>query len=334
MKSVRKPTIRMRLFDFAGLVLLVGALSALAQQPAAADSAEPCSIALSSAAPLGHWDLHLGPERTATASLSLPADRSILLEAQEIGDDIDVEVAAGSMAAARAGSPVPRRGVIRVLLRTDHSGQPTVLIHAMVGGGPGRRITLRAYDEQAPQAASCQAVAGALAAGDAAFAQAQRVSSGQGTANSSRADFYAGARQQYMRAFDSLAPQNLASRAQVAHMLATLSCKNLEDWRECERWSAQATGLFQRAGDAQGRADAEAFQALARMELAQLPDAATAADPVRHDSRAMVRQSLDQLRGLTAFYVRRGELFDAAEQLNLTGLIRYNAGDYRAALVA
>jgi CHAT domain-containing protein len=335
MKSVRKPTTRMRFFHIAGLVLFAGAPSAPAQQPAAADAARFCSTALSPAASLGHWDLHLGPERTATTSLALPGNRDILLEAHEIGDDVDVEVAAGGTAMAPAGNPVRHRGVVRVLLRTDQSGRATVRIHAIIDGGPGRQVTLRAFDAQAPQTDTCRAVSRALATGDAAFAQAQQVSAGQGTANSgSRADYYAGARREYLRAFETLAAQNLASRAQVAHMLATLSCKNLEDWHECERWAAQAAQLFQRAGDAQGAADAESFQALARMELAQLPEVDTAADLVRHDSGAMVHQTLEQLRRLAAFYAKRGELFDAAEQLNLTGLILYNAGDYSAALRA
>jgi CHAT domain-containing protein len=70
------------------------------------------------------------------------------------------------------------------------------------------------------------------------------------------------------------------------------------------------------------------------MALALLPDADTAADPVRRDSRALMRRALDQLHGLVVFYLKRGERLDAAEQLNLVGLAQYNTGAYSAALTA
>jgi len=316
-------------------VLLAGAVTAPAQQPAATDSTHPCSIALHPTASLGQWDLEFGPERTATVSLSLPASRGILLEAHEDRAVVAVEVSMGGTAMARAANPVRRRGVVRILLHTDQSGRVTLGIHATVDGGLGRHVMVRAYDAEMPQSDTCRAVARALATGDAAIAQARRVSAGQGTPNSgSPTDFYASAHQEYLRAFVALAPENVTLRAQVAHTLASLSCKDIEDWQECERWSAQAAELLQLAGDIEGRANAQSLQALAWMELAQVPDAATAADPVRHDSRALAHQGLDRLQRLAALYLSRREPFDAAEQLNLIGLTLYNMGDCRAALIA
>jgi CHAT domain-containing protein len=315
------------------LLFSAGVVSAPAAQPATAPSSGPCNAALHLAVSVGQWDLELGPQRAATLSVTLPANRSVLLEAREIGVDVDVEVAAATMATARAANPIPRRGVLRILLHTDQTGRATIGAHATADGGPGRRVELRAYDAQSPPTDSCRSVARTLAAGDAAFAQARLVSAGRATPNAGSAtEFYSNALREYLSAFAALAPENRALRAQVAHALASLFCENLEQWPECAHWSAQAAQQYQLAGDAEGRANAQSFQALAWMELAQLPDAATAADPVRHDSRALERQALAQLRSLAAFYLKRGDLFDAAEQLDLAGLTLYNTGDYNAAL--
>jgi CHAT domain-containing protein len=315
------------------LLLPAGAIAVPAAQPPAAESTQPCTTELHVAASLGQWDLDLGAQRAATLSVALPAQRSVLLEVREVGVDVDVEVTAAAMARARAGTPVRHRGVLRLLLHTDQSGRTTIGVRATADGGVGRRVEVRAYDAEAPQTDACRSVSRALAAGDAAVAQARLISDGRGTPNAaSPADFYTSAQQEYLRAFVGLAPDNVALRAQVAHILAALSCENLEQWRDCARWSAQAARQHQRAGDAEGRANAQSLQALAWMELAQLPDAATGAEPVRDDSRALVRQALHQLRGLASFYLKRGERFDAAEQLNLAGLTLYNTDDYTGAL--
>ncbi len=221
-----------------------------------------------------------------------------------------------------------------MLLRTDSSGRATINLHAMVDGGMGTRVTLQAYPFDAFQPpTACQLVTQALAAGDTAFAQARQIAAGLLAANPGSAEaLFDRAYQQYVRAFVGLAPENLAIRAEVAHGIAALLCKYLGLWREADHWSALAARLFELEGNANGRADALSLQAWAWMELAQLPDAATAADPVRGDSHALVRKTLQQLHRLAVFYMQRHELFDAAEQFNYAGLTLYNAGEYEHAL--
>jgi CHAT domain-containing protein len=314
------------------LLLSIGAIASAAV-PAAEDGGRTCNAALQSEPPIGHWDLDLGPGRTSKLAVTLPANRSVLLVAHEIGVDVDLEVSSATIAAVRAGNPVRRHGVLRVLLRTDPSGRATIGVRAMVDGGLGSRVTLQAYNDEALQPNACQSVTQALAAGDAAFAQARLISSGRAAPNAgSAAQLYNSAYQNYVRAFVGLAPGNQALRAEVAHALANLLCVDIELWREAERWSALAARLFRLEGNADGRASAESLQAATWMELAQLPDAATAADPVRRDSHALVQRALHQLQRLAAFYEKRREPFDAAEQLNLAGLTLYNTGEYTIAL--
>jgi CHAT domain-containing protein len=315
------------------MLLLCADAIASAAVPAVNEADTTCHAALQSATPIGHWDLDLGPGRASMLAVTLPANRNVLLVAHEVGVDVDLEVLAAITAAGRAGNPVRRHGVLRALLRTDQSGHITIRIRATDDGGPGSRVRLQAYDDDARGTDACRLVTEALAAGDAAFAQARLISSGQAAPNAGSAPrLYDSAYQHYLRAFSGLSSENLALRAEVAHALASLLCEDLGLWHEAEHWSAQAASLYQLEGNANGRAGAESLQAVAWMELAQLPDAATAADPVRHDSHALVDQALHQLRRLAAFYEKRGARFDAAEQFNLAGITLYNTGEYITAL--
>ena len=317
------------------LLLLAGGRATAAAQSVPIAPASPCGPVVHAAKPLGQWPLHLGPRRAAEVSVTLPASRHILLAASEEGADVEVEVTPSSGVTVRAANPVRRRGVLRILLRTDASGQVVLRVRATVDGGPGRAVTVRAYDEDGSAADACKAVTQALAAGDAAFAEARRVSSALVAGNSeSAAQLYTSAMQNYLHALAGIAPTDLAARAQVSHALADLACEYRDQWRECERWAAQAAALYGMASDGSGRRAAQSLRALSWMELAQLPAASTATDPVRRDSLEMTHEALAQLRDLTAAYLKRGQSYEAAVQLNLAGLTLYNQGDYGAALSA
>jgi CHAT domain-containing protein len=328
-------TSRLRSFAAtAGIWLLSAGAMASSQLFAASAAGDLCNAALQSDGTIGRWNMELGPERTSTLTLSLPGNRTVLLVAREVHVDVDLVASTAGVAAGRTGNPIRREGVMRMLLRTDASGRATISLHAMVDGGVGTRVTLQAYpfDTLQPPTA-CQLVTQALAAGDATFAQARQISAGLAAANPGSAEtLFDRAYQQYVQAFVALAPENRALRAEVAHRIAALLCKYLGLWREADHWSELAARLFELEGNANDRADAQSLQAWAWMELAQLPDAATAADPVRGDSQALFRKTLQQLQRLAAFYIKRHELFDAAEQLNYAGLTLYNAGEYERAL--
>jgi CHAT domain-containing protein len=316
-----------------GMLLLIAAAITSPPVAVAADGDKPCNAALQTATPIGHWDLELGSDRASTLTVTLPASRSVLLVAQEIGVDVELEASSPTTAPARAGNPVRRNGVVHVVLRVDPSGRATVNVRATADGGLGSRVTLEAYNYEAPQPNACRLVTEALAAGDGAFARARLIAAGRGAPNAgSAADLYDSAYRSYERAFVDLAPENRVLRAEVAHMLVSLLCEDMGRWREGERWAALAATLFELEGNADGRANAQSLQAIAWMQLAQLPAAATAADPVRRDSRTLVHQTLHQLQRLALFYEKQHELFDAAKQYNLIGLTLYNTGEYNIAL--
>ncbi|HEV2700140.1 MAG TPA: tetratricopeptide repeat protein, partial [Steroidobacteraceae bacterium] len=319
---------------FAVVILLFsGFVTAAAAQPIT-KSATLCNAPLHPSMSLGQWALDLGRDGTAAISLALPANRDLLLEAREIGVDVDLAVATAKMATLHSGNPIQHRGVVRVLLHSGDSGWATVQVRGDSDGGLGHRVTLRAYD-LSRQTDACGRVSQALASGDTDYQAARRVSDGLGTSTSgSEADLYASAYREYQHGLAGLAPQNVALRAELSHTLATLSCKYMQHWQECESWSTQAVKLWELAGDAEGRADAQSLQARSWMELSQLPDAATAAEPVRRESRDLMRHALHQFRGLAEFYLKRNERLNGADQFTLIGLTLYNSGDYSAALLA
>lgn len=328
-------TSRLRGFtSAAGIWLLSAAAMSSTHVSAAAPGVALCNAALQSHAPVDRWDLDLGPGRTSTLTVALSGNRTFLMVAHEVQDDVELEASIPMAAAARAANPIRHEGVLRMPIRTDSSGRATIIVRSINGGAPGTHVTLQAYPLEASQTpTACERVTQALVAGDAAFAQARLIATGIATAGPGSAmALFDSAFQQYIRAFAGLAPENLAERAQVAHEIASILCRDLSRWREAEHWSAIAAKLFQLEGDANGRADAQSLQAAAWMELSQLPDAGTAADPVRRESQMLVHNALQQLQHLTTFYLSRHDLFNAAEQLNLVGLTLYNSGDYDSAL--
>ena len=310
-------------------------VSVMPSVAAATGRTEACNAALQYGSPLGHWDLSLGSDRTSTLVLTLPANRNVLWVARETGVDVDLEVSSANTVELRVGNPVRRYGVLRGIWRSDASGRAMIRVRATADGGPGSRVVLQAFSSEALQPDPCQAVVQALVAGDTDFARARLISAGRAGPNAGSAgDLYARAFQDYERAFMGLAPANIAIRAEVAHAIATLLCDDTERWREAERWSTLAARLFQNQGNSMGRASAESLQAITWMQLAQLPDAASAADPIRRDSRTHMINALHQLLRLAAFYERRRERFDAATQLNLAGLTLFNMGKYDSALAS
>ncbi len=317
------------------IYLLLAAMAMRSAVAAAAAATSPCNAAVQSASPIGQWEVNLGAAGGSALTLTLPANRSILLETREDGVDVEIEASTSTTAVLRSANPTRRFGLLRLLLRTDSSGRASVNVRAAADGGPGSHVTLRAYNNEPSHDNACSAVTEALADGDAAFAQARMIHEGRATSNGgSVAQLYDSAYRSYVRAFVGLAPENRIPRAEIALAVATLLGDRLERWREGERWAALAARLLRQIGNAEGRASAETFQALAWMQLAQLPDAATAADPIRRDSDALAHQAVQQFQRLATFYEDRHEPFDAAEQHNLAGLTLYNQGQYTAALAS
>jgi CHAT domain-containing protein len=286
---------------------------------------------------LGHWNLDFNAGRTSSATLALPANRWVMLEAVEFGVAATLEATSDPGPTLQADNPVRRTGVLRLLIHTGPNGQVSVTARAKASLVSTSRVEVRAIDTDATDfSAACRTVVGAVSSADAAYAKAQAISTAQaGVAAGSASDLYGTARRNYELAFTRLDPQTeLALRAELAHAITAVLYQDLKQEQESAQWSERAAALFQTAGDPYGRARSQALQAAAWMELATLPNASTAAEVTRHDSEALLRHAEDQLTALARFHEGRGELFDAALQRNNIGLARYYGGAYAGALRA
>jgi CHAT domain-containing protein len=264
-------------------------------------------------------------------SILLPTGRDIALAATESDIDIVLEVSGG----LRADNPVRRTGT-QVLLVHTLSAEPIILrARAKPHADHSGRIEIRAYDvDPRVVGGRCRSIVEAAAAADSAYAEGQAVAAGeQKAAQISAADRFGFASQKYQKAYEAAGPASSPqSRAQLAHALSALLYQDLHDWRNSERWASTAADLYGLAGDPYGRARAQALQAAAWMELATLPDVATAKETVRQDSHALLLKAATQLQQLAQFHANRMELYDEALQLNNIGLARYYQGSYDDAI--
>jgi CHAT domain-containing protein len=299
-------------------------------------AAAPCS-GLSQATRLGHWSLDFLTTSTVSATLALPANRAVLLEAAESGADVTVEVTTNGGAALRADNPIRRSGVQRLLIRTGPDGSATLVARVKGHSGSRSPVYVQAFDAQAAALSNaCRAVISAIAGADEAYAKARLISTGRsGAPAGSAADLYALARQKYEWAFNGLsAVTELPLRAELAHAITAVLYQDLEQWRESEQWSQRAAALFKASGNGYGLARSQSLQAAAWIELATAPNAGTATEATRHDSQVLLRRAEVQLDILARFHQARGELFDAGLQRNDIGIALYYGGAYEAAIRA
>jgi CHAT domain-containing protein len=286
---------------------------------------------------VGDWGLELGSSGTVSVTLALPRNRSVVLDARESGVDVTLEVTPTPGVTLVADNPVRRSGIQRVLIHTGPSGAVTVTARAKLHAGVGSRLDVRATDaETASLSEGCRSVLEGIAAADSAYASAQQISNGQaGATAASASDLYGLARRKYELAFSHLdADTEIALRAELAHAIAAVLYQDLKQWQESAQWSARAATLFATAHDAYGRARAQALQAATWMELAALPNSATAAEVRRHESHELLERAEDLLVTLARFHEKRGEFLDAALQRNNFGLASYYEGAYEEALRA
>jgi tetratricopeptide (TPR) repeat protein len=296
----------------------------------AATSTFLCDNGKAITAVIGEWqfDIDRSPK---DISILLPAGRDIAFAATQSDIDIVFEVRGGP----RADNPVRRTGTPLLLVHTLSAEPITLRARAKPHADHAGRVHIRAYDvDPRVVGGRCRSIVNAVAAADGAYADGQAVAAGEpSAARISSADRFGIASQQYQKAYEAAGPASSPqSRAQLAHALSAVLYQDLHDWRNSERWASTAADLYGLAGDPYGRARAQALQAAAWMELATLPDAATANETVRQDSHALLLKATTQLQRLAQFHGSRLELYDEALQLNNIGLARYYQGSYDDAI--
>lgn len=286
------------------LALLAGLLSQSSfTSPCCMDAESACDAAWSAQAALLEAEAPAANEGFSTQRIATPVGREVMVLAIEKGVDVTLVVEADGKS-HRADSPLTGNGVQRVLFTPQSAGWTLDLVRKPDEPGLGA-VALRvvAFEPDRAQHA-CAGVHRRLAAADAAYAAGSHQASLDG----------------YRNALLRLGPRP-ASALQGMLMLSIASIHywGPGDWASAQSWAQRAAQGFERLGDEQGVALAQAMRGAALIEV----------DP------AVVPGSLELasrlLREAAQVHGRRGERREQADALNNYAISLYLAGEYAAA---
>lgn len=278
-------------------------------------------------------DRRLPTRGTGPVQLSvsgLPGHR-YLIEVEESGNDALVEVldSAGRLA-TRADHPERRSGTRRAIA-TPVDAQPFAIRvtgkeHAGVSGTT--RIRVRDLAGLAAQP-DCLGVLELLARADADYADGQQLSRAlPGPALGSARHYYLRAAEGFLAAHRGfVATGDNALSGPTALALAAVEYQELQNWRRALEWSEAAANLLQR-DDPYRRARAEALEAAALIEIATESAPGQPIAGFDADSKGLHARARRTLGELSRFHLRRHERYDAALQLNNTGVSFFYEGRF------
>ncbi len=274
--------------------------------PETADS-RSCTAALGPAA------VSSGPLKTlgtqpVTAGLALQPGHSYLIEVEEKGNDLLVEVLdAKNGAVTRADHPERRTGTRRSIVTAPAEPALGVRLIGKEHANAAGTATVRAFDLVALAARpDCDSIFRSLAAADSAYAAGKEISSGHSAVPGGTArDAFVRAAEAYSSTEHALAASgDQALRGQTALALAGLEYFDLQEWEKASDWAQTAAGVFGTSVPYR-RARAEALAAAAWIEMGSSGA----------DSSQRLRRARGVLQRLTRFHLQRGEKYDAGLQL-------------------
>jgi CHAT domain-containing protein len=268
--------------------------------------------------------------------LTLRTTSDFMVFARERGVDITLEVqdSAGRVL-GRGDSPIRRTGVQRIELPARAGQLYNIVIARKDRGDSNGRVELRVVDLQRAVNSSCLDAQKLLAKADAAYAAGPAATGAvPGTSGLSSDKSYDEAASGYRDAASKLQAAGaspLLGQAQLAE--ASLLDIDLDSFMEAKAWAARAALTYASVGDEYGRARAQSIEGSAAADLAVTVkrsgsiDAAKQASELLADARA-------QLDAVSAFYAKRGELYDQAWAQNNIGVAFYYEGRYDEAIRA
>lgn len=316
-------------------VMLAFARLATAQSAPLQSAGDSCLETLSSHAIGAPINVVVNGVEPVTTSISVPPDVELLVDAEEVGNDVFIDVLAGEHqpAAVHADNPVRRAGHQWSIGSARSDGPLLVRLtgkeHAEVRG----RVKLRIYalrDERVGN--RCLEAFHALAAGDASYARGQDINLALVAGGINSRHHYRIAVEEYLRAYELLdAPADAPLRTQVELAISAAYFQDLKDWNRAAEWAdrtrtdARAQHLDYLAARAGG------VLVNAWLELATSVNSTAPTTDIPAENSERLRQARLLLRELERFHLQRGEQFDAALQLINLGHSFYGEGKYREA---
>jgi CHAT domain-containing protein/tetratricopeptide (TPR) repeat protein len=290
-----------------------------------------CSDSLAALQNVAQQQVVLRGTTPATFSVATEPDHDYLIEVRLAGNDAQIEVESSDhRTLARFDHPERRSGTRRSVVAAAGTPSLTVRItgkeHDAVIGTARLRVVDLAGLSSRP---ACRKVLELLSAANSDYAIGQdvrRARSGQNPANARHAFLRAAEEYRAAHASPELA-DDPALRGESALALAGVEYFDLSNWRESTTWATQASSELDGV-DPYRKARADAILAAAWIELLSgvAPDRPIPGLNIR--STELIPRAFDLLKRLAAFHQRRGELYDAALQINNEGIAQLYTGRY------
>ena len=268
--------------------------------------------------------------------LTLRTTSQFMVFARERGVDITLEVQdSGGRVLGRGDSPIRRTGVQRIELAA-HAGQRyNIVIARKDQGDSNGRVELRVVDLGRAANSSCLDAQRLLAEADAAYAAGPAatrvVASTPGPGSEKSYDEASNGYRDAASKLQDAGASPLLGQAQLAE--ASLLDIDLDSFMEAKAWAARAAATYAAEGDEYGRARAESIEGSATADLAVTVKRSGTIDAAKQAS-AMLAEARAELAAVSAFYAKRGELYDQAWAQNNIGVAFYYEGRYDEAIRA
>ena len=271
----------------------------------------------------------------ASASLAVPPGWEVLVEAQEIGNDVTVDIGDPDRTpSVHADNPVRRAGRHWAIVSSTSGGRIVVQLtgkeHADVSGRVAVRVSALGPERLSSR---CNEAVRSLAAADASYARGQDVSRAvSGPGQASARHHYLLAVEEYAQAVRLLyAPADAPLRVTAALSIAATYYQDLKDWARSADWAEKT-----RAEALSHHLDYDAARAGAYLAASWIEMAGSSARPpippaLPRTVHQQMERTRELLREIERFHRKRTEPYDATLQLNNIGVAYYTEGRYREA---
>lgn len=261
-------------------------------------------------------------------SVQLPAQTPVLVIAVKQGVDATLEVhGPDGRLLGSADNPVHRTGLQRNFFSTGAAGEYSIELAGKEGPQVSGSVRLRLVVPGSGGADdTCVRVQRQLGTADGDYAAAMAILQPSYAGSTAAApQRLRAAADEYIGAAKMLANtgESVALEAEAQHAASAVLYQELSQWSESEGWAEQSMVSYESAGDAYGRARAQAMAAAALMEMASSMPAPAEVPAAQRPSALALGKARGWLRELEEFHRRRGEIYDEALVTNNLGLAYY-----------
>jgi CHAT domain-containing protein len=304
--------------------------------PMSAAFASGCDLTLAGEPAIYQATVQVRGQTPARKTFTVGVTSEFMVFARERGVDVTLEVLdSAGQALGRGDNPIRRTGVQRIEVPARAGQRYNIAIAGKDQGDSNGQVELRVVDLQRAVNSSCRDAQKLLGKADAAYAAGpaatRAVASTSGVSSDKSYDEAASGYRDAASKLEAAGASPLLAEAQLAE--ASLLDIELDSFMEAKAWAARAALTYAAVGDEYGRARAQSIEGSATADLAVTVKRSGTSDAAKQAS-AMLADARAELDTVSAFYARRGELYDQAWAQNNIGVTFYYEGRYDEAIRA